>query len=689
MKRWFAVSLLALVFVAAGVALFPEPAFADGIIIPRPPPERPELRWRDVPLTVKYHHVDVTIKNQVAVTHVDQVFVNDAPYAVEGTYMFPLPEDAAISSFEMWVDGQKLEGRLLGREQARQIYEDIVRREKDPALLEYAGRGAFQASIFPIPPRAERRVELTYTQALASREGLTGYSYPLNTEKFSARPLGEVKVNVTVEERAPLRAIYSPSHEVEVKRNGDRSATVSYRATNVKPGRDFELYYSLSPDSVALNLLSYKPFDEDGFFLLLVTPPVTAASDEVVDRDVILVMDVSGSMAGEKIDQAKAAAGYVLDHLGEGDRFNIVAFSTSTRLFSSTPVSLARRDDGRAFVKGLRAEGSTDINRALLEGLGGADPERPTVLIFLTDGLPTAGEVNADKIIANVAARAAKSVRLFAFGVGYDVDTTLLDRLSSGQRGTSSYVQPKQAIDEVVSGFYARIGAPVLIDTTLKVNGTTVEDMYPFPLPDLYAGTQLVVAGRYRQGGPVTHRAQWAGQRQAAALQLRRPDSCRTRRERVYPAALGAAQGGVSAGPDPSARRQGRADQGGGQSQHALRHHHALHLISGPGARQRPDAGRPRSIRPEPGAAATDSRVRARWRRCITKRDGCSCCSTFHRRRSGQRPGSRRACRRRKGPAELRACGRSGARAVAQGRRQDVRAVRPARGSIRRSTATA
>ena len=383
----------------------------------------------------------------------------------------------------------------------RAIYEDIVRSQRDPALLEYVGRGAFQASIFPIPPGGQRRIELTYSQVLPQTAGLVHYRYPLNTEKFSASDIDEVAVTVHLADKAPIRAIYSPSHPVEVVREGDRRATASYEAQNVRPDRDFDLYYSLSTDAVAVNLLSYKPFDEDGFFLLLVTPPVESAG-QAVAKDVMLVLDTSGSMDGEKIVQAKAAADYVLDHLGEDDRFNIVAFSTATRLFSDRPVSAARRDEGHAFVRSLAAAGSTDINRALLEALAGADAERPTVLIFLTDGLPTAGEVDPDRIVANIAAEAPKSVRLFAFGVGYDVDTVLLDQLSSGQRGTSAYVKPEQSIEEEVSGFYAKVSAPVLIDVEAAFAGVQVEDIYPYPLPDLFAGNQLVVAGRYRGGGP-------------------------------------------------------------------------------------------------------------------------------------------------------------------------------------------
>ncbi len=494
-------TLLILSLALLMLVLSARPAAADGIIIPQPPVDvdRP-VPWREIPLTIKYHRVDVTITDQVATTHVDQVFVNDVRFPVEGTYIFPLPEDAAISSFDMWVDGQKLEGQLLGREEARAIYEEIVRRQRDPALLEYVGRGAFQASIFPIPPGGERRIELTYTQVLGQENGLVHYRYPLNTEKFSARPIQEVAVTVHLADKSPLRAIYSSSHPVDVTRDGDRRATIGFEARDTRPDRDFDLYYSLSADAIAINLLSYKPYDEDGFFLLLVTPPVEAAGQAVIAKDVTLVLDVSGSMDGEKLAQAKIAGHYVLDHLGPADRFNIVAFSTATRLCAPGPVSADRRAEGHAFIDRLTAQGSTDINRALLEALAGADADRPAVLIFLTDGLPTAGEVDPDRIVVNVAASAAKSVRLFAFGVGYDVDTVLLDQLSKDQRGVSTYVQPGQKIDEVVSGFYAKVSAPVLVDVTLDFSGVQVDDLLPYPLTDLFAGTQLVVVGRYRTG---------------------------------------------------------------------------------------------------------------------------------------------------------------------------------------------
>ena len=219
-----------------------------------------------------------------------------------------------------------------------------------------------------------------------------------------------------------------------------------------------------------MNLLSYKPYDEDGFFLLLVTPPVESAG-QAVAKDVVLVMDTSGSIDRAKIVQARAAADYVLEHLGPDDRFNIVAFSMATRLFTDQPVPAAHGATRAtpSCAAWRRPAPPTSTGRCWRRWQ--APMLNSPVLIFLTDGLPTAGEVDPDRIAANIAATAPKAVRLFAFGVGYDVDTVLLDQLSSGQRGTSTYVKPEQDIEEEVSGFYAKVSAPVLIDVEAAFRG--------------------------------------------------------------------------------------------------------------------------------------------------------------------------------------------------------------------------
>jgi len=479
------------------------PACADGIIIPDPIPMPEPVPLRDVWLTIRYHRVTVTIEDQVALTHVEQEFLNEHEWGCEGTYVFPLPEGAAVSEFVMWVDGEPVEGEILPADEARQIYEDIVRHRRDPALLEYVGRSAVQARIFPIPPGGSRKIELEYSQVLPVENGLVRYVYPLDTEKFSARPLEEVSVHVEIRSPNPIHAVYSPTHQdrVYIERDGDYRATVGYEETDVLPEEDFELVYTVSHEDVGLNLLTYREPPDDGFFLLLVAPTVEVEEGQVIPRDVILVLDTSGSMEGEKIGQAKEALTYVLEHLNAEDRFNIVAFSTGLQQYAQGLRPASEAEEAIAWVKRLEAVGGTDINRALLEALAQTDSGRPAVLIFLTDGLPTEGVTEIEQILANVEAAAPGNVRLFPFGVGDDVDTVLLDTLAEQHGGTTGYVRPHERIDEEVSAFYARVSTPVLADVELDCGDMLVEDTYPYPLPDLFAGTQLILVGRYRESG--------------------------------------------------------------------------------------------------------------------------------------------------------------------------------------------
>ncbi len=496
---------LSVIFIST--LLLPASALADGIIIPDPPicnpAPCPPVIIRMDQLVIRYHHVTVTIKDQLAVTHVDQVFYNPNDWTIEGTYIFPIPDDAAVSGFTLWVDGKPVEGKVLDATQARQTYEQIVSSMRDPALLEYIGRGAVQARIFPIASQSERKVELEYTQALPADGGLVRYVYPLNTEKFSALPLESVSISVEIQSSVPIRAVYSPSHEVSVSRESQNHVVAGYEAANVLPDNDFSLYYSLG-ETEAFHLLTYRDAsdasDPDGFFLVLLAPRINTV-DQIISKDILMVLDHSGSMDGEKFQQAQQASRYILDHLNTGDRFNIISFSTGVEMFASSLRPVSEVSNAQAWVDSLRAEGSTDINRALLEAATIVDAQRPTYLIFLTDGLPTEGVTDSSLILSNFNDNAPDNLHLFAFGVGYDVDTILLDSLSQGHHGRSSYIQPGMKLDEVLSSFYNGISTPVLTNLELSFGGISTYDLYPYPLPDLFAGAQVVLLGRYKVGG--------------------------------------------------------------------------------------------------------------------------------------------------------------------------------------------
>ncbi|NDJ85961.1 MAG: VWA domain-containing protein [Chloroflexi bacterium] len=450
---------------------------------------------------IRSHRVDVEITNQIARTRIEQVFVNEGQFDAEGTYIFPLPPGVTISDLVMYIDGVPIEAQILEADEARETYERIVRQLRDPALLEYIGRNAIQARVFPIPPGDERKLEIEYTQLLTVENGLINYVYPLRTDHLSQIPVGQLSIRVSVESNDAIGSIYSPTHRIAVDRQGEKSFVAGFETANTKPDNDFSLYYGLAEDEISLNLLTYRESAvEDGFFTLLVAPPVEVDEDEIIPKDVVIVLDQSGSMYGDKWNQAREAAKFVLDNLNPEDRFNIVVFSTGVNIFATEMQPPAETSEAKAWLDGLEAIGGTNIDAALQSALEMTTPQRQSVVLFLTDGLATEGITETAEILDNVEQRSNEDVRIFTFGVGDDVDTFLLDTLSQSHRGASGYVRPLENIDEEVSALYSKISAPVLTNLEMSFDGVAVYDVYPAleSLPDLFVGSQLVIVGRYR-----------------------------------------------------------------------------------------------------------------------------------------------------------------------------------------------
>jgi Ca-activated chloride channel family protein len=467
---------------------------ADGLILP----DRPELGW----LTIVSHDVSVQINDGRVSTYVDQVFRNETPNSVEGRYVFPLPAGAVVSGFTLWIDGEPVEGTVLPASDARSIYEDFVRRTIDPALLEYVGRDTLSARVFPIPPGGERRIEIRYEELLAPEEGVYRYRYPLDTERFSARPLESLRIHVELATSVPLRAVYSPSHATTVQRSSDTQATVEHVDGHVLPRTDFLLYYSVSAEDLGMTLLTYRTSGEDGYYLLLINPRWDDTV-EALPKDLVVVLDRSGSMSGQKIEQAKSALRFILENLNPQDRFAVVAFNDAVEALQTAPTPVGPDSIGQAiaWVTGLEASGGTNIDEALQVALSMIDAgDRPASVVFLTDGVPTVGIEDPMAIAENAAAANLSGARVFGFGVGYDVNTVLLERVSLENRGSTSYVLPGDNLEVVLSSFYLKIASPVLSDPALSITGVDVYDVQPQVLPDVFRGSQVMVVGRYRNG---------------------------------------------------------------------------------------------------------------------------------------------------------------------------------------------
>jgi Ca-activated chloride channel family protein len=480
-------------------------ARGDGFIIIERPVFVPPGHYPFAPLEVTSHHVDVKIDGQVAATSIDQEFYNPNDSRLEGTYLFPVPKNAHIDKFSMEIGGKMMEAELLSADKARSIYEDVVRRMRDPALLEYAGRDVFKVRIFPIEPRSRKPIKISYTELLRSDTGAVTYSYPLNTEKFSARPIKDLSVKVEVKTTQPLASIYSPSHKVEIKRDGSNRAVVGYEAKEEKPDADFQLVFSTEARDVGLTLLTHKQDSDDGYFLLLAAPTI-ASEAKPAPKDVVFVIDTSGSMAGAKLQQAQKALNFCVANLNNEDRFEIVRFSTEAEALFNKLVEATNENRKRAsnFIAELKPIGGTAIADALDKALRTRTEksERPYVVIFLTDGLPTVGPKDLDEIVAR--AKKTSDARIFSFGIGSDVNTQLLDQIAESTRAFSQYVLASEDIEVKVSNFFTRIKEPALTNPRLEFSGgVRTSKMYPAELPDLFKGDQLVLAGRYSGSGDI------------------------------------------------------------------------------------------------------------------------------------------------------------------------------------------
>ncbi|HVG31674.1 MAG TPA: VIT and VWA domain-containing protein [Pyrinomonadaceae bacterium] len=492
-----------LIFFLLMLAFVPSAA-AQGVIVPGPCercPRPPRPITLPPALPIKSIKIETKINAQVATTHLEQIFRNDTDATLEGTYFFPIPEAASIAEFAIWDGNNRLVGEVRSREEARRIYDEIVRRKRDPGLLEYAGKDLFQASIFPIPPHSDKKLELTYTQVLSAESGTVSYRYPLGTG-HNTQQIGTVSGRVEIESREPLRNIYSPSHAIDITRQREGRASVSFEVAGGQTPQDFQLFYALSKDDFGVSLLTYREPGKDGYFLLLVSPKNELSEQEYAAKDILFVLDTSGSMAeAGKMEKARAALLFGIRSLRAEDRFNVISFAGEERLMEQGLIAADERGRARGaqYVNSLRPTGGTNINDSVIAAFRQFNQsDRPRMIVFMTDGLPTVSETDTGRIIKNVERVRVPGVRLFTFGVGYDVNTALLDKLAADNGGVAEYVEPQENIEIKVSSFFAKINYPVLTDLKLDMGGVETDLVYPRNLPDLFKGSQIALIGRYR-----------------------------------------------------------------------------------------------------------------------------------------------------------------------------------------------
>jgi Ca-activated chloride channel family protein len=493
------------------------PLLAQGWIAPDP--GRAE---RASPAVVRTEsNVRVTVDGRIARFEVTERFRNTGRGIAEGTYHYPMPGEAVFSDFSLFQGEQELKGEMMTAEQARNIYEGIVRQLKDPALLTLVGHGLVRAQVFPIQPGETRTVILRYTQLL-TRDG------DAVRVRYAAGSRGDAPVNMSVElpREAQYATAYSPTHPITETR---QAGVLRINVTGPVRG-DVDLVLPFRRGLVGGTIMTHAESGEPGFALLFLSPPANDDEAVTIGRDLTFVVDISGSMSGNKMEQARTALRQALAGLGQQDRFRVIAFSSGVRQFREgwTPVNATTVADAQRFVAGLNPNGGTNLAGAIETALAAiSQPDRMALVFLMTDGIPSVGESAPDRIAAEAAGKIGRS-RIFTFGVGQDVNTYLLDRLAVEGRGSATYVAPGADVSDAVGGVMSKLTRPALVD--LRIVSAPVEfiDAAPAVLPDLFFGEELVVLARYRgQGsGPVVIEGTRNGRRERFTIQGNFPRHC-------------------------------------------------------------------------------------------------------------------------------------------------------------------
>jgi Ca-activated chloride channel homolog len=512
----------------AAAATLPAVAHAQGQLIARlcaPPPctardcagDRPWTQCQPGnPIVRTSSTVRAELGDRVLRYEVSETFINRGPGLGEADYIFPLPAGAAFEDLKLSINGELVSGETMNAGEARRIYEEIVRKHRDPALVEWMGSGLLRARIFPIQPGEEKRVVVRF-QTVAPREGnALRVDYVRGTPPAAQpfpRPMPMLRSDDTETTRRPTESgttfsltypiadgygnPFSPTHSL---RTSDRGGRRTVTATG--EGREVTILLPLRrTDAASMSVLTHREAGEDGFALITITPP--AAPRRSTPRDLTFVVDVSGSMRGEKLAQAKAAGVALLESLGREDRFRIIDFSTEVHGFRDGFVAATATNirEARQYLDDLRAEGSTNISGALTEALDvRASEGRLPLLVFVTDGEPTVGERNPDAIAA-LAARRRGDVRIFSVGVSADVNSTLIEQLAVEGRGTAHFVRAGESVERAVSLLATRLTSPVLTDVRLHADGVRLRQVHPVLPVDLFAGQDLMILARFEGDG--------------------------------------------------------------------------------------------------------------------------------------------------------------------------------------------
>ena len=483
-------------------------------------------RIRFIPLPLKHTAVDAAINGYIGTVNVKQAYENPYDTKIEAVYVFPLPEKAAVSEFLMVIGDRTIRGILREKEEAVAIYKEARRQGFQASLLVQRRPNIFEQKVANIEPGKAIDIDITYFHTLAYKDGWYSFVFPTVVgprynppgypDPVDAVPRGDgsnglgttveylrpnersghdISINVRLDAGVEIEDVKA-SHGVDVSRDGERTAVVKLKNESTIPNRDFVLDFRVAGERLKSNLLTHRdPETGEGYFTLMVIPPKDSTFVSRQAMEMVFVVDCSGSMSGQPLQQAKDAVLVALDRLGPDDTFQIIRFSDTASQFGAKPVLATERNltAARNFVSGLRSDGGTEMINGVKAALDFPhDPSRYRFVTFMTDGYIG----NERDILAAVHSRIGAS-RIFSFGVGNSVNRYLMQRMAEAGRGVVAYLGLNDSARTVMDDFFARVSRPALTDIEVDWGGMAVTEVYPAALPDLFVGRPLVVTGKF------------------------------------------------------------------------------------------------------------------------------------------------------------------------------------------------
>jgi len=452
--------------------------------------------------------VKVTVNNQVAVTTLEMIFDNPYDFTIQPNIRFPIHEKASVQNFTLTdADGQTFSGTIEESQQAEQTFNAAQAEGMMPAMAVQKQPGVFEASIGAIGPKSRATVTIEYSEILPYSRGTISYALPFDVSTMQKSNLETSSIVIEIIDQKEIATLQSPSHDIYAEKIDSQSWRAVFEKNNYLPSGDFKLVYEVKAEAMASNFLATRPDEnKDGYFMLMLSPAEIVTAEDIASRDIVFVMDTSGSMQGNRIIQTKKAFDFFVSKLNENDRYGIVDFSSGVKYWKEElqKVDEWTKSEARHYINKLHASGGTNIHGALIKALELFDKteNRTRTIVFLTDGEATNGITNTEQIVREFNAANVLQVRTFTLGVGRNVNKALLNKLALENRGESVYLEENlKSIDNELIAFYQSISTPLLVDLGLDFGGIEVADVYPKTLPNIYQGTQLVVTGRYKNGG--------------------------------------------------------------------------------------------------------------------------------------------------------------------------------------------